>query len=89
MTAFTAATVKKLEGRRERERERAYKVRFQVGALIQGLYRLLRRNNGSWCSTIFFGGGSLDIIMKGVKNAERGDDSCKEQEVSSMSGSMV
>ena len=33
-------------------KERAYKVRFQVGALIQGLYRLLRRNNGSWYSTI-------------------------------------
>ena len=54
--------------------ERAYKVRFQVGALIQGLYRLLRRNNGSWCSTIFFRGGGLDIIMKRVKNAERGGD---------------
>ena len=54
--------------------ERAYKVRFQVGALIQDLYRLLRRNNGSWCSTIFFGGGGLDKIIKRVKNAERGDD---------------
>ena len=43
--------------------------------LIQGLYRLLRRNNGgSWFSTIFFGGGGLDIKMKRVKDAERGDD---------------
>ena len=61
--------------------ERTYKLRFQVGALIQDLYRLLRRNNGSWCSTLFFGGGGLDKIMKRVKNTEEVMISAKKRKL--------